>query len=156
MVLLTSCLLECLLILLKLSSVITKKYVQQVSYDVMSCAIEVHEYLGPGLLESIYQSCLVQELRLNNFLVKEQLEVPIIYKGIQIKDPLRLDILVNDLIIVEVKSVENLLPVHHAQIITYLKLSQKPKAFLINFNSVNLVKGSKPFVDEIFKALPEG
>ena len=93
---------------------ITKKQVQKVSYDVMSCAIEVHKYLGPGLLKSIYQACLVQELRLNNFLVKEQLEVPIIYKGIQIKDPLRLDILVNDLIIVEVKSVENLLPVHHA------------------------------------------
>ena len=121
----------------------------------MACAIEVHKYLGPGLLESIYQSCLVQELRLNNFFVKEQVEVRVIYKGVETKDPLRLDILVNDLIIIEIKSVEILLPIHHAQAITYLKLSKKPKALLINFNSVNLVQGSKPFVDEVFTSLPK-
>ena len=134
---------------------ITQKHIQKISYDIMACAIEVHKYLGPGLLESIYQSCLVQELRLNNFLVKEQVEVPVIYKGVVTKDPLRLDILVNDIIIIEIKSVEILLPIHHAQAITYLKLSQKPKVLLINFNSVNLVQGSKPFVDEVFASLPK-
>ncbi len=134
---------------------ITKTLVQNIAYDVMACAIEVHKYLGPGLLESIYRACLVHELRLQQLSVKEQVEVPIIYKGVQTKDPLRLDILVNDLIIIEVKSVETLLPIHHAQTITYLKLSQKPKALLINFNSVNLVQGSKPFVDEVFAALPK-
>jgi GxxExxY protein len=134
---------------------ITQKHIQKISYDIMACAIEVHKYLGPGLLESIYQSCLVQELRLNNFFVKEQVEVPVIYKGVVTKDPLRLDILVNDLIIIEVKSVEILLPIHHAQAITYLKLCQKPKVLLINFNSVNLVQGSKPFVDEVFASLPK-
>lgn len=134
---------------------ITKTLVQNIAYDVMACAIEVHKYLGPGLLESIYQACLVHELKLQHLSVKEQVEVPIIYKGVRTKDPLRLDILVNDLIIIEVKSVETLLPIHHAQTITYLKLSQKPKALLINFNSVNLVQGSKPFVDEVFAALPK-
>lgn len=134
---------------------ITQNLVQETAYDVMACAIEVHKYLGPGLLESIYQSCLVQELRLNNFFVKEQVEVRVIYKGVETKDPLRLDILVNDLIIIEIKSVEILLPIHHAQAITYLKLSKKPKALLINFNSVNLVQGSKPFVDEVFTSLPK-
>lgn len=134
---------------------ITQKHIQKISFDIMAWAIEVHKHLGPGLLESIYQSCFVHELRLNSFLVKEQVEVPVVYKGIKTKDPLRLDILVNDLIIIEVKSVEILLPVHHAQAITYLKLSQKPKALLINFNSVNLVQGSKPFVDEVFASLPK-
>ena len=134
---------------------ITQSLVQKTAYEVMACAIEVHRYLGPGLLESIYQACLVQELRLQHLSVKEQVAVPVIYKGIQTKDPLRLDIIVNDLIIVEVKSVEILLPIHHAQAITYLKLSGKPKALLINFNAVNLVLGSRPFVDKVFAALPK-
>jgi GxxExxY protein len=134
---------------------ITQKYVNELSYKIMACGIEVHKHLGPGLLESIYQACLVQELKLQNLQVLEQVEVPIIYKGTQTKDPLRLDILVNDLIILEIKSVENLLPIHEAQIITYLKLSQKPKGLLINFNSVKLVAGSKPFVNEIFAQLPK-
>ena len=134
---------------------ITRTLVQNTAYDVMACAIEVHKYLGPGLLESIYQACLVHELRLQHLSVKEQVEVPIIYKGVQTKDPLRLDILVNDLIIIEVKSVETLLSIHHAQTITYLKLSGIPKALLINFNATNLVHGSKPFVDKVFAALPK-
>ncbi len=134
---------------------ITQNLVQKTAYDVMACAIEVHKYLGPGLLESIYQACLVHELSLQHLSVKEQVDVPIIYKGVQTKDPLRLDILVNDLIIIEVKSVEILLPIHHAQIITYLKLSGIPKALLINFNSINLVQGSKTFVDKSFASLPK-
>ena len=142
------------LFLTKLHYMITQKLVQNTAYEVMACAIEVHRYLGPGLLEGIYQACLVQELRLQGFYIRERVEVPVIYKGVQTKDPLRLDILVNEIILIEVKSVEILLPIHHAQTITYLKLSQKPKALLINFNSENLVKGSKPFVDEVFSALP--
>jgi GxxExxY protein len=97
---------------------LTQKIVQETTYNVMACAIEVHKYLGPGLLESIYQACLVHELGLQHLSVKEQVEVPIIYKGVQTKDPLRLDILVNDLIIIEVKSVETLLPIHQAKVIT--------------------------------------
>jgi len=133
---------------------ITQKIVQQTTYDVMACAIEVHKYLGPGLLESIYQACFTQELKLQNLFIEEQVEVPVIYKGYKTKDPLRLDILVNDLIIIEVKSVETLLPVHHAQTISYLKLSGKAKALLINFNSTNLTQGSNPFVGSFFASLP--
>lgn len=135
---------------------ITQKLVQKIAFDVMACAIEVHKYIGPGLLESIYQSCLIHELKLQGFSPKTQVEVPIIYKGVQTKDPLRLDILVNDLIIIEVKSVEILLPIHYAQTIAYLKLSRKPKALLINFNSVNLTQSSKPFVDAVFAGLEKG
>ena len=134
---------------------VTQKLVQKIAYAVMGCAIEVHKHLGPGLLESIYQSCLVYELRLQKFFVQEQVAVPVIYKGIQTRDPLRLDMLVNDLIIIEVKSVESLLPIHYAQTISYLKLSEKPKALLINFNATNLTQSSKPFVDAVFASLPK-
>lgn len=134
---------------------ITQKYVNELAYKVMGCAMEVHKQLGAGLLESIYQACLVHELRLQGFQVQEQVAVPIIYKGLEVKEPLRLDILVNELIIVEVKAVEMLHPLHEAQTLTYLKLSQKPKALLINFNSVILSKSSKPFVDKIFASLPK-
>jgi GxxExxY protein len=134
---------------------ITQKYINDLAYQIIGCAIEVHNILGAGLLESVYQACFVHELRINNFYVVEQAPIPIIYKGLEVKEPLRLDILVNDLIVVEVKSVESLLPIHEAQVISYLKLSQKAKALLINFNSVNLTRSSKPFVDKVFASLPK-
>jgi len=121
----------------------------------MACTIEVHKYLGPGLLESIYQSCLMHKLHLQGLEAKEQVAMPIIYKGVETKDSLRLDILVNNQIIIELKSVETLLPIHQAQVISYLKLSKKPKALLINFNSTKLVNGTMPFVDKVFANLPK-
>jgi GxxExxY protein len=133
----------------------TQKSINQLSFNVMACAIEVHKYLGPGLLESIYQSCLMHELSLQGLEAKEQVAVPIIYKGVETKDPLRLDILVNNRIIIELKSVDALLPIHQAQVITYLKLSKKPKALLINFNSTRLMESTKPFVDRVFANLPK-
>ncbi|MFY7787159.1 MAG: GxxExxY protein [Thermoflexibacteraceae bacterium] len=134
---------------------ITQQYVNSIAYRTMACAIEVHKQLGAGLLESIYHACLVHELKLQGLDVQEQVAVPIIYKGIATKDPLRLDILVNNLVIVEVKAVDTLAPIFDAQLLTYMKLGQKPKGLLINFNSIQLVKASKPFVNELFAALPK-
>ena len=85
---------------------VTKKDIDKLSYDIVGCAIEVHKALGPGLLESIYQKCLIRELLLRDYDIKSQLKVPINYKGLDVEAELRLDILVNDFIVVEIKAVE--------------------------------------------------
>jgi len=134
---------------------ITKRLITQMSYDIVKCAIEVHKYLGPGLLESVYEKCLVQELKLQGFDVKTQVIVPVNYKGMDLNVDLRLDILVNDLIVVELKAIENILPVHEAQLLTYMKLLKKPQGLLINFYTDKITKTMKPFVNEFFKDLPD-
>ena len=114
---------------------LTQKYINDIAYKIVGCAIEVHKQLGPGLLENIYERCLKYELKLNGLKVQTQIPVEVIYKSKKIDSDLRLDLLVEDLIIVELKAVENLLPLFQAQLITYLKLLKKPKGLLINFNS---------------------
>ncbi|KPM49717.1 GxxExxY protein [Jiulongibacter sediminis] len=133
----------------------TKREVTQLSYEIVGLAIKVHKVLGPGLLESVYEKCLKHELIQNGYFVQSQLSVPVNYEGLEIEADLRLDLLVNDIIVVEVKAVENLNPVYEAQVLTYMKLLQKPQGLLINFFSENITKTMKPFVNEIFKALPE-
>ena len=96
--------------------------ITKLSYEIMGCAIEVHKELGPGLLESIYEKCLIFELNKNGFNVVNQLSIPIKYKEIELDSNFRLDLLVNDLIIVEIKSVVQLVPIHQAQLLTYMKL----------------------------------
>ena len=128
----------------------TKKMITRLSYEIMGCAIEVHKELGPGLLESIYEKCLIFELNKNGFNVVNQLSIPIKYKEIEIDSNFRLDLLVNDLIIVEIKSVVQLLPIHQAQLLTYMKLLKKPQGLLLNFNSTNLSKESVPLINEYF------
>jgi GxxExxY protein len=132
----------------------TKKEVTQLSYEITGCAIKVHKALGPGLLESIYEKCLKYELVKNGYKVVQQMIVPVIYDNIIIDTELRLDLLVNDCIVVELKAIENILPVHEAQLITYMKLLQKPQGLLINFFTDNIIKSLKPFVNEYFRALP--
>jgi GxxExxY protein len=111
--------------------------------------------LGPGLLESVYQKCLIRELRLKGLEVLSQLKVPISYKGLDIEAELRLDIMVNDLIIVELKAIEIFNPVHEAQVMSYMKLLNKPKGILINFCCKNIYKeGQRTYVNEIYAALP--
>ena len=133
----------------------TKKQVTQLSYEIIGYAIEVHKELGPGLLESVYEKCLIHELRKNGYKVVQQLYVPVNYKGIKIEANLKLDLLVNDTIIVELKAVENILPVHEAQLLTYMKLLKKPQGLLINFYTDNITKSMKPFVNEYFKDLDD-
>ena len=134
---------------------ITKKSITQLSYDIISCAIKVHKELGPGLLESIYEKCLKYELEKNGYKVSQQMRVPVIYDGIDMDMDLRLDLLVNDSIIIEIKAIEFILPVHEAQLITYMKLLKKPQGLLINFFSKSITKGMKPFVNEFFRLLPD-
>jgi GxxExxY protein len=117
------------------------------SYKVIGCALEVHKALRPGLLESAYEKALIRELEINNIPVKKQLEINIDYKGINIGEGLRLDLLINDELIVELKSVEELKPVHHKQLLTYLKLTGKQVGLLINFNTDDLMKGVKRIVN---------
>ncbi|MGY6562598.1 MAG: GxxExxY protein [Luteibaculaceae bacterium] len=134
---------------------ITKTSVTRLSYKIIGCAIRVHKELGPGLLESIYEKCLKYELEKNGHRVTQQLSVPVIYDNLRLSTDLRLDLLIDDLIIVELKAVESILPVHEAQLISYMQLLRKPQGLLINFHTDNITKSMKPFVNEIFKSLPE-
>ena len=134
---------------------LTKKSITQLSYEITGYAIKVHKILGPGLLESVYEKCLTYELEKNGYKVIQQLIVPVVYDELVMDVNLRLDLLVNDLIVIELKAVENILPVHEAQILTYMKLLQKPQGLLINFFTENITKSMKPFVNEFFSALPD-
>ncbi len=134
---------------------ITKKYVNDIAFRVVGCAIEVHKQLGPGLLESVYETCFVEELISQGFNVQRQVSVPIIYKGKDLGTTLILDLLVNDLIVVELKAVEVMIPVFKAQLLSYLKLTEIPKGLLINFHCENIKDHLVPMVTEQFAKLPE-
>lgn len=136
---------------------ITQNLINDISYEILGRAIEVHKELGPGLLESVYEKCLTHLLIQNRIKVERQKRVPVNFKGLEIDCDLRFDLLVEDLVIVELKTVEKILPIHEAQLLTYLKLMDKPKGILINFNCVNIYKeGQKTFVTKQFKDLPKG
>ena len=113
---------------------------------VIGCAIEVHRELGPGLLESSYEQCLLYELAQAGINVQAQVALPVVYKGVDINAGYRIDILIPGQLIIELKAVEKLQPIHTAQIITYLKLSGIKKGLLINFNETRLVDGLKRVV----------
>lgn len=134
---------------------ITKKYVTQLSYDIVGCAIRVHKILGPGLLESVYQKCFEYELLKSGFEVKKEIKVPINYDELYLEADLRFDFLVNDIVIVENKATENMIPLFDAQTLSYMKLLEKPQGLLINFNCIILKDNVKPFVNEYFKLLPD-
>ena len=134
---------------------LTQKYINNLSYQIVGCAIEVHKNLGPGLLESVYESCLIDELTTNKFDVKSQILLPVNYKGKELGSALRIDILVDDLIIVELKAVEAMIPLYKAQLLTYLKLTDKPKGLLINFNCAIITEQLIPLVTEEFAKLPK-
>ncbi|AHW60926.1 GxxExxY protein [Draconibacterium orientale] len=134
----------------------TQKIVNAITYDIIGCAIEVHKELGPGLLESVYEKCLGHVLQENGMKVEYQKAVPVNFRGLKIDADLRFDILVEALIGVELKAVQDLLPIHEAQLLTYLKLLEKPKGILINFNCTNIYReGQKTFVTEHFRKLPK-
>jgi GxxExxY protein len=113
----------------------------QLTEKIIGAAMKVHSALGPGLLESAYQACLVYELKKQELAVKAEVILPLVYEGVEVDAGYRLDILVEDQVIVELKSVEKTLPVHEAQLITYLKLSKCKVGLLINFNVKHLREG---------------
>ena len=112
---------------------------------IIGSAIEVHRALGPGLLESAYEQCLARELSLENIPFRLQVAIPVEYKGIHLDCGFRIDVLVNEQVILELKSVEKLLPIHEAQLLTYMKLASLNKGLLINFNVKRLVDGIRRF-----------
>ena len=112
-------------------------------YEVRGAAMEVYNHFGPGLLESVYEKAMIQELRLRNLKVESQIPVTIQYKGVMIGDDLRLDLLVEDELIVEMKSVEEIKDVYYKQLRTYLKLLDKEEGLLINFGEYDLKKGMR-------------
>lgn len=118
---------------------ISKDRYEEIAAAIVDAAYHVHRELGPGLLESVYEVCMIEELRDRGLEVKNQVRIPVYYKGKELKKDFFIDILVEDLIIVELKALEDLLPVHEVQLVTYLKLANKHLGFLINFN-VSLIK----------------
>jgi len=112
---------------------------------IIGCAIEVHRSLGPGLLESAYEQCLARELSLNDVPFRLQVPLSVEYKGIHLDCGYRIDVLVNDQVILELKSVDKLFAIHEAQLLTYMKLANVGKGLLINFNVKRLVDGVKRF-----------
>lgn len=132
-----------------------KKFILDLSYGIIGCAIEVHRQLGPGLLESVYHKCLGEELSFKKLRYQSQLSVPVVYRNLKLETDLRLDYLVEDLVVVELKAVDQLIPLYHAQVMTYLKLTGKNKGLLINFNSENISKSVISIVTPEFANLPD-
>ncbi len=118
----------------------------ELSNRIIGCAIEVHRELGPGLLESTYEQCLAHELKLNGISFRLQHPLPVSYKGLRLDCGYRVDVLVEDEIILELKSVDQLTGIHEAQLLTYMKLACIKQGFLINFNVKRLRDGLKSFV----------
>ncbi len=118
----------------------------ELSNRVIGCAINVHRFLGPGLLESAYEQCLAHELSINNINFELQYPLPVKYKNIKIDCAYRIDILVENKLIIELKSVETILEIHKAQLLTYMKLADINLGLLINFNVKMLKEGIKRFV----------
>ena len=133
----------------------TQKQINDLAYKVIGCAIEVNRHHGPGLLESVYENCLLYELKQQEIQAQSQVRVPILYKGIDLGGHLIIDILVEDEIVVELNAVDILLPIHEAQLLTYLKLTHNCKGLLINFNSNKIIDTTKHLVTEAFSRLPK-
>ena len=121
--------------------------IEQIAKIIVNSAFKVHKELGPGLLEKVYQACLVYEITKAGLEVRRQVEVPIIYDGVTLKEYLRLDIIVENSIIIEVKAVDIVNPVWNAQIISHLKLTNNELGFLINFNVPLIKNGIKRFIN---------
>ena len=123
--------------------------VNEISAQVVDAAMKVHSALGPGLLENVYEVCLKHELQKRGLTVRQQVGLPVVYDGVQVELGYRLDLLVEEQIIVEVKAVDQLTSVHEAQLLSYLKLSDKRLGLLINFNVAHLKNGIKRMANNL-------
>ena len=117
-----------------LASTRGKLIYEDLTQQVIGAAIEVHKTIGPGLLESVYQECMCRELNLRGLHFQREVKVPVIYKGVALDCGYRLDLIVEDTVILELKCVDRVVPIHEAQLLTYLRLLDKPVGFIINFN----------------------
>ena len=117
------------------------EYLDRITENIIGAAIEVHKFLGPGLLESVYEICLLEELEQRGLKVQQQVRLPLYYKGQLTKKFFVIDVLIEDEVILELKAVDRMLPVYEHQLMTYLKLTQKNLGLLINFNVPRLIDG---------------
>lgn len=124
-----------------------KENYERIAREIFFGSLEVHKAMGPGLLESVYELCLMKELELRGLVVESQVAIPLVFKGYVLSKEYRIDILVEQVIIIELKATESLMPIHEAQIISYLKLANKKMGFLINFNVPMLKSGFRRFVN---------
>ncbi len=127
---------------------ILQERLNAISEAIIGAAIDVHKAVGPGLLESAYEACLAYELRQRGLKVEQQKELPLKYRDVQLDCGYRLDLLVEDIVIVEVKALEALLPIHQAQLMSYLRLTKCRLGLIINFNVTQLTRGVKRVVNE--------
>ncbi len=125
-----------------------KDYLNKISNDVIGAAIEVHRELGPGLLEATYELALQHELSLRGIVSTRQILLPVRYKNLELPDAYRIDLLVEDSVVLEIKAGETIVPVHSAQLLTYLKMSRKHLGLLINFHTIKLTDGVKRVVHQ--------
>jgi len=135
---------------------ITQKYLDELTYEVVGSAIEVHKVMGRGLLESVYHKCLKEELlhRKINFLT--EMKIPVLYKNKELEIDFRCDLFIEQCLVVEIKSVHEMSTAFEAQLLTYMKLLKSPKGILINFNCSNIFKqGQKTYINQYFNLLPE-
>lgn len=135
---------------------INKQFIKNLTISVTGAAIEVHRHLGPGLLESMYHKCMMHELRLRGINFVSELALPIQYKGFSFSENFRCDLYIENCMVLELKTIEDILPVHHAQVMTYMKILKAPKGMLVNFNSERIFpSGQKTFVNNYFALLPD-
>jgi len=128
--------------------VLENQRLDQISHGIIGAAIEVHRHLGPGMLESAYEACLVFEIKRLGIKVEEQKPLPVVYKEVKLDCGYRLDLVVEDEIIVEIKAIEKLLPIHDAQLLSYLRLTRKKVGLLMNFHVPVLKDGLKRIVND--------
>lgn len=132
----------------------TKSFLDDLTYEVIGGAIEVHKAMGRGLLESVYQLCLEEELRHRKINFQTEMKIPVEYKGKAMNVDFRCDLFIEKCLVVELKSVQEMIPIFEAQLQTYMKLLRAPKGLLINFNCSNIFhEGQKTFVNEYFRLL---
>lgn len=124
-----------------------QQFLDRITEKIIGCAIEVHKGLGPGLLESAYEECLCYELERSGLKFERQVPLPVIYKGVKLDCSYRMDVVVENSVVIEIKAVENLIPVHDAQLLSYLKLYNKKVGLLMNFHVPILKKGLKRIVN---------
>lgn len=132
----------------------TQKYLDELTFNIIGAAIEVHKNMGSGLLESVYQQCMIEELTNRGINFISEFKVPVVYKGKELDIDFRCDLFVENCLIVELKSVSEIKTIHDAQVLNYMNLLKVPKGIIINFNCFNIFReGQKTFVNEFFKKL---
>jgi GxxExxY protein len=135
---------------------ITQKYLDELTYEIIGSAIEVHKIMGRGLLESVYHECLKEELKHRKINFLSEMKIPVLYKAKELELDFRCDLFIEDVIVVELKAVFEMHPMFEAKLLNYMKLLKSPKGILINFNCLNIFKeGQKTLVNEYFKKLPK-